>query len=115
MANESNQSNGYAGFHIEDCGEVTLNGSGSIGYEKGFVVKGVQKLEAQNTYAIREINNQDFEQVKREILNEIETMLNEARQGNDSTKMQTLVQFISSVGSASLVEILKAQGILPRV
>jgi len=114
MSND-NEQNGRAGFHFEDCGEITINDSKSIGYERGFVAKNVQKFSGSNNEAIKEISSQDFDQVKQAILSEVEGMISEARKGNNSTKMQNLVQFLSSVGSASVVEILKAKGILPPV
>lgn len=112
MNNEKNKS---VGFYFEDCTEIYMQDNKSIGYDKGFVAKNVKNLTAENNEAIKEINNQDFEQIKQAILSEIEDIIRAARQGGNSTKMQNLVQFLSSVGSTSLVEILKAQGILPRI
>jgi len=41
-------------------------------------------------------------------------MLNEIKSGASTKKAEHLIQFISAVGSASLVELLKFYGILPR-
>jgi hypothetical protein len=59
--------------------------------------------------------NEFRDEFKTELLKEVEAILSESKAGKSksNSKLEYLIQFVSSTGSAALVEILKAYGIVP--
>jgi len=100
-------------FYFEDSEDLHISNAKVHGYDQFLGGKRLKNVEVKDIEVIKSMNEQKFDEIKEQILTEIECMLSEARQGENPTKMQHLIQFISAVGSASLVEVLKSQGILP--
>ncbi|MEX6700194.1 hypothetical protein ABS315_11295 [Peribacillus frigoritolerans] len=57
--------------------------------------------------------NQFRDEFKTELLKEVEAILSESKAGKSNSKLDNLIQFVSSTGSAALVEVFKAYGIVP--
>ena len=59
------------------------------------------------------VTTDELESLKNSILKEIEDILIEGLKKNEPKRYEQLIHFISAVGSASVVELLKAYGVLP--
>lgn len=91
----------------------TVGGNDVRGYETGFYGENLENIDVIGN-KIEAMAPEDLNKFREEILKEVQTILNESKSGKSSPKLMHLIQFVSAVGSASLVELGKSYGILPR-
>ncbi|MFF2290471.1 hypothetical protein [Peribacillus butanolivorans] len=104
---------------VIDAGIIMINtknseagGNDVRGYEAGFYGDNLDNVKVIGN-KFEAMAPEDLNKFKDEILKEIEAIIQESKSGKSSPKLNHLIQFASSVGSASLVEILKSYGLVP--
>lgn len=101
------------GVVIERSEDVTIGSIKTTNIDVALSTKNSKKVKIGEVRTFSDLPVDDFEKVKNDILREIEAILQEANSKKQSARSEKLIQFISAVGSSSLVELLKSYGVFP--
>ncbi|WP_326907839.1 hypothetical protein [Sedimentibacter sp. MB31-C6] len=108
MENESNN----CGIYIQGGSKITVEDNEIQGYNCGIHAENTIDLKVSGN-VIQRLTTTEFNDLKSQIVSEIESTLDEIRNGNNNKRTKHLFNFITSFSSACLIESLKAYGILP--
>ena len=96
------------GIRIEGGSKVFAKGNTIEGFDDGISVDESSELTAEYNI-IRGLNKQNIDDLKAELIREIDTLAKEAKSGKDH-KMNLAVNFLSQIGSGTLLGYLKSKG-----